>query len=544
MAITTDKVKCYEISSFRGGISDYSDKGISGAFKFGTNLDIRKINDSLSCGQALVEEGLHGSQSPSSSPSPSASISLSPSVSESASASTTPSLSGSDSASPSPSASKSSSPSTTESFSTSASPSPSAGLTTIFSDLIHFFVKCSDGYTYGFGNTGCIYRRDLDGFWMRVYKDTHGKIDGAAEWSSSSGKTFLYWSVGKYLNRKEIPGRSDWNDVNLTGVGKWPKQNLNDNATWHTMRECGGALVIANYNWLAMVGYDDSYTNEALDLVPGNIAKTIVERSGHTIAGTHKATETNKGINAAIDSEVPLAQVGDDGQIFYADFTNSMPVKRFPGGGKCNPGGVCNEIESPLFFDWEQTALSWIDKQAVGNLSLWGVFNADAGYGGVYTYGRRNKNHPFVLNLEYLLDVDEIGAIVNMNGTTLISYRDGSDFGVKAVDPDTKAEGTYYGLDFKAPVKKVSSITNWTIAELFMKPLPAYCYVQLWYKINKTGDFIQAKLANGDVNFTTTNGKKAVFIIQGEGEIIEPKIVLHPYLNTCPEVYRTRLYFQ
>jgi len=58
----------FEISSFTG-LSDYHDKGIRGAFKFGTNLDVRKINDTLSAGKALVDEGIGQSSS-------SASISL------------------------------------------------------------------------------------------------------------------------------------------------------------------------------------------------------------------------------------------------------------------------------------------------------------------------------------------------------------------------------------------------------------------------------------------------------------------------------------
>ena len=60
----------YEINSFRGGLADFEDKGISGAFKFGSNLDIRKQIDSLSAGQTLVDLGTRtDSASPSQSPS-------------------------------------------------------------------------------------------------------------------------------------------------------------------------------------------------------------------------------------------------------------------------------------------------------------------------------------------------------------------------------------------------------------------------------------------------------------------------------------------
>lgn len=529
----------YEVTSFRGALSDYDDKGTPGAFKNGSGLDVRKKIDSLSSGQALLEEGLldsGASESLSVSPSlsPSASISLSPS----ASASYTPSSSNS----PSPSVSVSLSPSVTASASASPSssislsPSPSAGLTTVFSDLIMWFVEASDGYTYAFGNTGTIYRRDADAFWQQVWKDPDGQIKGAEEKPSDTGKTWLYWATNTKVKRKQLPGLGNWNDVETVA------DNL-ISTDYHTMKQVGGSLMIANYSFIAMVGYDDSYTNEALDLVPGNIAKTLVERDGRLIVGTVRTVDNEKGINAAIDTEYPLAQVGDDGELYFADMTNTMPVKRFPGGGVVNPGGVCNQVDQVNFFEWEQTALSWIDKQSVGNLSLWAVYDADAGKGGVYSYGRKNKNHPVTLNLDHAIDADELGAITTVNGITLISYRDGTDFGVKATSTITKSEGIYEGLDFKAPVKNPINITSWKTAELFFAPLPAGTSIEFWYRVNKSGSFVQALMADGNTSYTTDSGKKAVFSISAEGEIFEPRIVLNCVGNATPEVFRLRVYF-
>ena len=310
------------------------------------------------------------------------------------------------------------------------------------------------------------------------------------------------------------------------------------------MRDAGGSLIICNNNKLALVGYDQSYTNEALNLIPGNIAKTIVERNGRSIIGTARASDPDRSINAAIDAEVPIAQVGSDGELFFANMTDTVPIKRFPGGGKVNPGGVCNEVEQVNFFEWEQDALSWIDKQSVGNMALFAVYNADTGKGGIYSYGRKNKNHPIVLNLDHQLDADELGAIVNADGTTLVSYRTGTDFGVKAVDPDNKATGTYDGLDFRAPVKKPVNITSWNYAEVFCEPLPDGSSFEFWYRVNKNGDFIQASMEGGSVRFTAAGEKKAVFLIGTEGDIFEPRVVLNPHNNVSPEVHRIRVYFE
>lgn len=525
----------FVIKEFSGGLADFENRGVRGSFKFGTNLDIRKQVDSLSSGQALVDEGLASSASPSLSVSPSLSESATPSSSPSASSSPTPSPS----ASVSPSVSPSATPSTTGSHSVSPSPSPSAGLATVFEDLIRFFVKGKDGYTYGLGNRGHIYRRDGDAYWEWVYKDVES-IKGAAEWYSDNGKTYLYWATDNLLHRKEMPGRADWNDVDADEG--WPKQNL-ESADWHTMRECGGSLIIANGPYLALVGYDSSYTNEALDLIPGNIAKTIVERNGRTIVGTGRVLNATKSINAAIDTEVQLAQVGDDGEIFYANMTDSVPVKRFPGGGKVNPGGVCNEIEEVNFFEWEQIALTWIDKQAVGNLALFAVYDADSGKGGIYSYGRKNKNHPFVLNLDHQLDADELGAITSVDGTVLVSYQDGTDYGVMAVDTTAKDTGTYESLDLVAPVKKPGNITDWKYAEVFCSPLVNGSSISFYYKLNKTGDWIQAYMESGGTVYNTALGTKAVFFIGAAAQIIEVKLVLTPVANSSPEVHFIKLHF-
>lgn len=529
-----DKQQAFEIKSFRGGLSDYEDKGTPGAFKFGANIDIRKLTDSLSANQDLVEEGTLGSQSASLSASPSTSISRSPSPSDS------PSASPSTGESPSPSTTTSLSPSlsasVTASSSDSPSPSPSAGLTTVFEDLIRFFVKASDGYTYGFGSTGRVYRRDADAVWTWVYKDADGAIKGAEEKPSSSGKTYLYWATDQSLKRKELPGLANWNDVETVN------NNL-ESADWHTMKQIGGGLKIANRDMLALVGYDDSYTNEALDLIPGNIAKTITEKYGRAIIGTYKAGDPNKGINAAIESEYPLAQIGDDGYVYFTNMSNSMSIKRFPGGGKVNLGGVCNEIEKVEFFEWEETALSWIDKNSIGNMALFAVYGADEGKGGIYSYGRRNKNQPFVMNLEYQLDADELGALTVVDGKILVSYRDGTDYGVKAVDPDNKADVIYEGLDLKAPMKRVDEIIVWGLAEVYMKPLPSGCRVEFYYRANKTGNFVQAKTPSGLTNYNVTEGNKAVFQVIAKGEIFEPKLILYSHNNTTAEVYRLRVLF-
>ena len=44
----------YIISSFRGGISDESSRGVAGSFKYGQNLDIHGRDDVLKCASVMA----------------------------------------------------------------------------------------------------------------------------------------------------------------------------------------------------------------------------------------------------------------------------------------------------------------------------------------------------------------------------------------------------------------------------------------------------------------------------------------------------------
>lgn len=521
--------QAFLIKSARSGQADFEDKGQEGAFKHGWGLDIRKRVDSLSCNQDLMEIGeLADSFSPSSSVSPSASISRSASPSVSRSASPTPSPS----ASASPSVSVSLSGSATPSFSGSPSPSPSMGQTSVFKDLVIKWVACTDGYTYGFGNSGYVYRVTDDLSVQQVYHDADGEITGAEEKPSNQHKTYLVFCTRTKVKRKEIPGRADWNDVTTID------SNL-ENTTDHFAVQSGGALYIANRSFLALYGYDNSYTNEALDLIPGNLARTLVERKGRVNIGTYPQGNPEKGTNAAVDCEFPLAQIGNEGEVYFSNMVDAVPYKKFPGGGQVKAGGACNEIDQSGFFDWDGSALSWIDKQTVRNISYWGVYNAEVGYGGIYSIGRKNKNHPFAMNLEHKLDVDVIGAVIVKNGIKIISYQDGSEFGAKATDVNTKCEAAYFSLDFKEPTKNPEKITQWLKVDVPMKPLPTGCWIECWYRKDKTSDFVQAYVGDSATqkNYDTALSKNAVFRIGTDASIFEVKFILHPFGNTCPEIY-------
>ena len=396
-------------------------------------------------------------------------------------------------------------------------------------DLILWLVPASDGNVYGFGDTGKIYKRDgITKVWTVVKTDS-AKITGAAEWVHDNSKHYLYWTIGANLHRKELPGLANWSDVNADAG--WPKTNLDDVA-WHTMKVAGGALMICNANNLAMVGYDQSYTPEAVQFYPDELSKSLIERQDYVIIGTYKNNDSEKGalyswkqealnyiqrkevpsrgINGILDTELTLMQCGDAGGLFYSDMINVLPVHTAPGGGKVNPDGV--DIDD--------------------GLGLFGMFSGDNP--GVYTLGRKRKNAPFVLNLDYPLDCDEIGSVKNLGSEMLISYQHGATHGVKLIDSTIKGTGIYNSLDLVAPKEFVKPLL-WRSVTLKTKVMPAGCSIDFYYRVNKNGDWVQAYMSGNTVSFTS--GDEGIFLVNAEGSIFEFKLVLNPSGNECPEVY-------
>jgi hypothetical protein len=487
--------KPFSLRTFVGGQSDYEDKGIKGSFKAGANLSIRKQKDTLSCGYALVDDLEVG---------------------------------------------------------TMTAPN-------------YFTVPASDGKTYFFTYDGKIFRRNPDGTYLIVAVDSSesGHIIGAAEWYDSTGYTYLLWATPTRLNIKRIKGpgytnTEPWNDVNVASSGSWPKTNLTS-TDWHTMCIANGALQITNGNLMALVGYDLSYTNQSLRLIPGNDAKCVLERGKYGITGCTKTDGKDEttlfswdgiglswndkqiikfgGLNSMIDTEVALMQIGTEGQLYISDFNTPMPFRQIRGGGESNPDGVT----------------------AYHGMALIGIFNNTNMINGmvangIYSVGRVNKNAPFVLNLEYQLDCDEIYSVKTVGTDIFVAYGLNGEYGVKIVDPGTYAQAVYQSLDLVTPASSpLGRLRPWSRIDLECEPLPPGTKIECWYKVDKatsggtySDGWIQSNTdignTGGGLQFQGTGKQNAVFYLTEKGRVLEVMLVLIPSGNRTPEVNEINVY--
>lgn len=409
-------------------------------------------------------------------------------------------------------------------------------------DTALFIVNSSDGNSYHFCRDGKIFKRTSAGVYTLVYTDSDGVITGAVEWENDVGDKFLYWATSTKLHRKTIPGVSDWSDVDATVNGQtYPKTNLTS-STWHTMKEIGGNMFISNSNTIAMVGYDDSYTTNALQLTPGNIAKCLVERNDgffgcsrsdnskeaqyfiwDTISTNYNAKRfvPSEPINAIVNAEQLLFQAGTKGNIFTVDGSfYTVPLVTLPDRlGSVNPDGT----------------------DVIDGIALFGFFGNGYGKTGVYSYGRLKKNAPSVLNLDYPLTCDEIGSIKVVGSDILVSYKNGTNYGVKKVGT-SRGTGTYQSLDLVAPINIREPL--WTTIRITTAPLPESCSVQVYRRTDKNGSFVQANLEGGGTSFNTTGGQEAVFLVGDKGKVCEVQIVLNPSGANSPEVYTCEVSFE
>jgi hypothetical protein len=466
------------IKSFRGGLSDEDSVGIKGSFKFGYGLDIHKRRDSLSCMQALK----HSKKT---------------------------------------------------------------------SDLIKYFVLGSDGTTYAFGSGGTIYTKSPTGLFIERYNDANGEIKGAECWSVDDGSTYIVWATNTSVSIKQLwTGNSgnDWGNVVLN------KHTNLDPSNWHTMKRASGALQIANDMFLATWGYDDTFDPASMQIEPGNTIKCLEDRDDYVILGSQskggmaeeghiwswQTSASNYiqkkkipvlGINALIRTELLLLQGGVDGELFYSDFTNSVPVAKLPADNyQCNPGGAT------------------IDN----DLASFGMYGGI--YPGIWSYGRRHKNRPFTLNYDYRLvvgvngsTVTQIGALTSVSGKLLVSWAtlDGStvvEYGVNEVDPDNKAIAVYETLEFDGGNPHL--LKHFRDVHLIMSPLPVGCEIDVYYKSDKSNSWTLAKTPNNQIGFSVTNATEAIFTINKSSKIMELQISLIPNGNLTPEILSIITYIE
>lgn len=432
------------------------------------------------------------------------------------------------------------------------------GNSSVVNDLIRYRVKARDGSTYCFGSAGSVYAvagNPQDPVVTYVYNDENGAIKGAAEWEISDGNVYLMWATDTSIARMAINGSPDtpW----AAGVVNQNYKTDLTSADQHPMKQATGNLLIGNKGFLAMFDFQGNYTNQAMNLRPGNIVKCLEERDDYVIIGSERRDESEeghiwnwistalnwgqkkkipvKGVNALIDTERLLLQGGSAGELFYSDFVNMAPLNSLPdGAGQVNPEGV----------------------DIYNDLALFGFYGCnDPTQVGIYSYGRRMLNRPFAFNNEFRITrtvagstVAEIGAVWVNSSAVFASWKtvDGStiEYGIDMSSSSTRASARYEGLEFNGGSPHLKKQYN--SEKVVLEPLPASTSLSVLFRSSRAttgGDssagagWKYAKIAGGtDTTFTTQGATEAEFIINDKAKVYEIALEMTPNGSDTPEV--------
>lgn len=466
-------LQSYTIEDFNGGISDRSNRGVRGAFKFGYGINLRNTSSALSCNQKLKKDS-----------------------------------------------------------------------GTTVTDLIRFFVSATDGSLYGFGDTGKIYKRTSGGGWSLVYTDPDGAILGASEYIHNDGASnyvsHIVWATQTKLKKIKTSA----------GFGSPTTVTTFQNGfagEWHTMLEALGVLFICDADYLALLDYEGAINKTALQFPGGIYSKSLLDNVDIIIIGaTEKERQrrgylftwdklqdswiTKKDLQAQganslnfLESGV-MVQTGEE--LKYWDTANLLPLKQLPGGGETLPGAQA-------------------EYRSIGHFGVQGGTK-----NGIYGYGRRDKNAPFALNLEYIPShgnytstTHKIGAVGNHQGDLVVSWYDGTNYGVDIIDHDNKAVALYESLEIDANSPYAEK--RWAQIKVVTRPLPDGTSVALKAKTNNDDDWQTCKTDSGETTMATAGQKKAIFNVAGtgKGEIIELQLTLTPNGNETPEVLSLNNYY-
>lgn len=475
----------YIISSFRGGVSDESSRGIAGSYKLGYGLDIHKRNDSLTAEQAMqtVEETMTDMVN-----------------------FFVPASDG-----------------TTYCFGSTGSIWARAGGT----DNAWNFV-------YGDENgriTGAAEWQLSDGnrylFWATATSVARVLMNGSLP---------VPWGAGvatqDYKTTLESSGDTDWHTMEIV-AGQLNIVNGNYLATIDYSGNFNAqTLNIIPGNIIKCIEERDDY------IILGSIRKDQSEKgyiwSWVTTAQNYiqKKKIPVKGVNALIHSELPILQGGSNGELFLSDFVNATPLAELPdGSGQVNPGGVTidNDLASFGFYGTDYPGI-WRYGRRMKNRPQ------------VFDYGYR------LAKSVSGSAVATIGAIAMINGELLASWttQDGStlDYGVDSSSSTTKASiAVYEGLEFSN--NQPNTTKYFDSVKLIMAPMPASTSVAFKYKLDKAttgGDssanagFKYAVTGSGATTFGVAGATEAEFKITGFARIYEPGIELFPSVNDTPEV--------
>lgn len=406
---------------------------------------------------------------------------------------------------------------------------------TVVTDLILAGFKASDGNQYAFGDTGKIYKKTA-GVWSLVYTDT-GKISGAYEFVHNDGAgnyiSYLVWATKTKLMQTKL------SDTAFAGVVTAGTFALGIEP--HTMRLASGMLMVCDGNYIALLDYQNAYSNQGLNMSGGNNGNALYERNDSVVIGTLgtggksgwlftwngsalswmlKRPAEGSVVNALIPLELGMVlQAGNEGYLRYWNYADVGPLTRVT-----NQGNPCASAYPGAVVEYH--TIPYI------------AMNGGA-RNGVYSIGRLDKNDVLALNLEYIpshgkLTGTEIGAIWRDGDDLYAGWKDGTTYGIDVIDHTNKATAVWESLENDAKRADIEKMVH-TLKLLAKTPIPTGCSVVAKIKASRDTGWVDLDSNDGGTEMVAGESKR-IFNAENMGEVFAIQLTLTPSGNDTPEI--------
>lgn len=352
-------------------------------------------------------------------------------------------------------------------------------------DLIIKLVPVSATKSYGFGDAGKIYFIDGNTVTLK-YTDPDGEIVDAAYFYG-----YLYWATKSNVKR-HLESTSAWDAGNSAVIT--PDDGSFNTCDYHPIFQVpkSDLLCIGNKRYVSTISAANYFNAEALDLFYGWVAKCLTLIKPKLVVG-------------AISNRIA--------EMFDWDLSSESydPVE---GWEERDIIAFLKAIGTTYIFTpdliyWFSEGLTGRAKELPsevkhGAIDIWKAKVLFGTTNGVYSYHQKNKNYPWAMNLEYtpspitIANFDsksiDIGAVLGRGDDLLVSWKDGSDYGLDNIDTSNKAQAVYEGLMFDA--EKPFEDKTFRFIKVVTKSLPEGCSIKAKFKMNETGNWVKAHQAD------------------------------------------------
>jgi hypothetical protein len=427
----------------------------------------------------------------------------------------------------------------------------------VITEFVKWQVVSSNGHTYHFSaDSGKIWERDDAGATTLVYTATAGagevKCLGAIEFQG-----YIIWATQSRLHRiaaTDALGAAEWTAHAATGLN-WQTFGTT-NLKYHPMIEQNMNLYIGDgYNLAEWDG--SAFTASALDLPTSLVIKCLgtLPVGTDVLIGTEGNDVTKTAIfrwNTWSVSFTSSDMIEETGINAFLKADNFVYVSAGEYGNIYVYDGSQLELYKKVQGTYSPAAKATVHPDAVANLDgqvLFGVSNSTGNpcLQGVYRIGRHSRNYNWIVDLAYpiseratgafVLSSIEIGSIIVLGQKILVSWKNGSTYGVDLLDTSNRCDGAY----FETRVIRADRLVHSTFSEFVMayNSLPASTALTLTYDKNYAGSYTTPTSSQ-----VTDIDRKTISLEEGiEATALQLKVLFTCSTSSTPSLEMLAIYY-